>query len=90
MSKYNKIIDNWPKLGFNYLIIPSANNEDWARRYDIEPFSAICHECGEVREAKHAFFSKEYNRRGFLAQNCKCGYSTFVYVDDQFGFDHGH
>ena len=72
-------------FGDPYLTVPSADPVKWGERWDIEPFTTECKDCGRLKNACIPWASKY--RRGFLAEPCECGSdaSTFTFIDLRFG-----
>ena len=69
-----------------FLIVHGVTAEQWAKRYDIEPFSHECHECGETLTTSVPFVVGEL--RGLVAPTCDCGNANAPYClvrDPKFG-----
>ena len=54
-----------------FLRVISADPNDWAERYGIEPFTVPCSGCGATRVTSIPFFSGTL--RGLIAPGCECG-----------------
>jgi hypothetical protein len=69
-----------------FLIVLGADAERWAKRYDIEPFSHPCSECGRMLTTSIPF--AEGTLRGLVAPRCACGNDLTPYGavrDPKFG-----
>lgn len=59
------------------LVIHGISAEAWARRYDIEPCSAPCQDCGVMRTTTVPFACGQL--RGLMAPKCECGQEGVPY-----------
>jgi hypothetical protein len=54
-----------------FLRVLGADPTKWAERYDLEPFSYPCGECGKVLATTVPFAYGQL--RGLMAPRCECG-----------------
>jgi hypothetical protein len=54
-----------------FLLVHGVTAEEWARRYDIEPFTHPCSDCGAELTTSIPFAKGEL--RGLVAPKCTCG-----------------
>ena len=54
-----------------FLVVHGVTAEQWARRYDIEPFSHPCSKCGRTCETTIPF--AHGTLRGLMSPPCECG-----------------
>lgn len=77
-----------PLYDRDHFVFPlSADPAAWARKYDIEPFTAPCYGCGAPLTTSIPFAQGQ--RRGLLAPTCTCGTDALpplcmVTLDDAF------
>jgi len=65
------------------LLVLNQDPTEWARRYDIEPFSYPCYWCGRMKHCNIPFVRGTL--RGLAAARCPCGSTedTYCMVRDQ-------
>lgn len=54
-----------------FLYIYYADPVKWAKKYDIEPFSHPCKNCGRLFTTTIPFFQGQFH--GLIARECECG-----------------
>lgn len=71
-------------FGLPYLIVHNVDSSKWCERYDLQPFTGECHDCGKEALVLVPFVTK--NKRGLCADTCSCGSKSvpFSYIDLRF------
>jgi hypothetical protein len=71
------------------MIIYNVDLNKWCKKYEIEPFIAICPDCGADVPVKYPFMEAE--RVGLISLPCECGCENepqiFVYRDPDHPFN---
>lgn len=72
-------------LGFHYVLVLNVDLEKWCEKYELEPFTTECLDCGEPMHVNLPFAGKD--RRGLISLPCKCGnkYVPHEYIDLGYG-----
>lgn len=60
-----------------FLFVHGVSAEEWARRYDIAPFTHPCHDCGRPLTTSRPFAAGKM--RGLAAPPCECGLEETPY-----------
>jgi hypothetical protein len=59
------------------LLVLGVSAEEWADRYDLEPFESPCYKCGKMHTTDRPFAYED--QRGLMAPQCECGHPTPPY-----------